>query len=97
MRAAHRVGVLLAGLALLDRPGELLLDLADALGQRRVVDLAQHDLIARLGRDLGDAVAHQPRSQHSHLLDLAPSDLRLVFVEAVRSPHTLVSLARPSA
>ena len=45
--AADRVGVFLARLALLDRAGELLLDLADALGQNRVVDLAHDDCVAR--------------------------------------------------
>ena len=67
---AHRVGVLLDGLALLDGARELLLDLADPLRQSRVVDLAQHDLVAGLRGHLRDAVAHQSGSEHAHLLDL---------------------------
>ncbi len=66
---AHRVGVLLRGLALLDRARELLLDLADALRERRLVDLAQHDLVAGLRRHLRDPVPHQPGPEHAHLLD----------------------------
>ena len=38
--------------------------------ERRLVDLAQHHLVAGLRRHLGDAVTHQARSEHSHLLDL---------------------------
>ena len=57
-------------LALLDGPRQLLLDLADPLRQRRLVDLAQHHLVARLRGHLRDPVAHQPGSNHSHLLDL---------------------------
>jgi len=67
---AHGVGVLLCGLALLDGARELLLDLGDPLGERGLVDLAQHDPIARLRRHLRDAVAHQSRSKHSNRLDL---------------------------
>ncbi len=64
------VGLLLGALALLDRARQLLLDLADALRERRLVHLAQHHLVAGLRGHLGDAVAHQPRSEHAHLLDL---------------------------
>ena len=67
IRPRTRVGVGLLGLALLDRPRELLLDLADALLELGLVDLAQHDVVARLGRHLGDAVAHQARTEHSDL------------------------------
>ena len=81
---AHRVGVLLRGLALLDRARELLLDLADALLQGRVVDLAQHDLVAGLRRHLRDPVAHQPGSEHAHLLDLLLRHTSSVF--ALRLP-----------
>ena len=55
---AHPIGVLLRGLSFLDGPRELLLDLAQALLQRHLVDLAHHDLVARLGRHLGDPVPH---------------------------------------
>ena len=68
--AAHRVGVGLLHLALLDRAAELLLDLADALLERRVVDLAEHDVVARLRAHLRDAVAHEPGAEHSHLVDV---------------------------
>src|SRR5207248_2631978 len=38
--------------------------------ERRIVDLAQHDAIARLCRNLRDAMTHEPGSEHAHLLDL---------------------------
>ena len=87
---AHRVGVGLLQLALLHRAAELLLDLADALVERRLVDLAQHHVVAGLRRHLGDAVAHQARSQHSNLLDLhyRPSD------PSFRAPGAYMSLVR---
>ena len=68
--AARGVGVGLLELALLDRARELLLDLADARGEPVVVDLAQHDVVARLRGDLGDAVPHQPGAEHADASDL---------------------------
>ena len=70
MRPRDGVGVGLLELALLDRAAELLLDLADALGEALVVDLAEHDVVARLRGDLGDAVPHQPGAEHADRLDL---------------------------
>ena len=67
---AHPLGVLLRGLSFLDCASELLLDPAQALLQRRLVDLAHHDLVARLCGHLGDPVPHEPRSEDPHLLDL---------------------------
>jgi glycosyltransferase involved in cell wall biosynthesis len=70
---ARGVSVLGRRLALLDRARELLLDLADALVQRALVDLADHDLEARLRRDLGDAVAHEPAAENADLRDVRHS------------------------
>ena len=68
--AAHGVGVALLHLALLDGAAQLLLDLAEALVERVLVDLAHHDVVSGLRRDLSYAVAHQPAADHSDLLDL---------------------------
>ena len=68
--AAHLVGGGLLHLALLDRAAELLLDLADALAEAIVVHLAQHHVVAGLGRDLGDAMAHEASARHTHFRDL---------------------------
>src|ERR1019366_1664208 len=88
---AHLARLGLVHLALLRRPRQLLLDLGDALLQSRLVELPQHHLIAGLGRHLGDAVAHQSRAQHSHLLDLLRHwTPRLIFAweaTAARLPH----------
>ncbi len=85
---AHLIGVLLAQLLPLNRPGELLLDFADALRQRRVVDLAHDHLIAGLRGYLRDAVTHQPGTQHAHPLDpLRHSDLPLAFSAAGRRAY----------
>jgi hypothetical protein len=78
---AHRVGVGLLELALLDRPRELLLDLADALREAVVVDLAEHDVVARLRGDLGDAVPHQPGAEHADRSDLCHLTPVLVWVK----------------
>ena len=68
--ASHRVGVALLRLALLDRAGELLLDLADAAVELLLAHLAHHDVPARLGADLGDPVAHQAAAEDTNLADL---------------------------
>ena len=54
----------------LDGARQLLLDLGDTVLEGRLVDLAQHHLITGLRGDLGDAMTHQPCSEHSHSLDL---------------------------
>ena len=46
-----------------------------ALVERLLVDLADDDLEARLRRDLGDAVAHQPAAQNADLRDVRHSFL----------------------
>ncbi len=74
--AADGVGVGLLHLPLLDRAGELLVDLADPAVELLLARLADHDVPARLGADLGDAVAHQAAAEHSNLADLHPFTLR---------------------
>ncbi len=69
--AADGVGVGLLELALLDRARELLLDLAHALGEPVVVDLAQDDVVARLRGHLCDSVPHQAGAEDADLLDLS--------------------------
>ena len=69
--AACRVGVALLELALLDRAGELLLDLADAASEAIVVDLAQHDVIAGLRDDLCDSMSHEAGAEDADRLDLS--------------------------
>ena len=66
----HRVGVSLLELALLDGAPQLLSDLADALVQLALVDLADDDLPAVLSADLGDSMAHQATADDTDLLDL---------------------------
>jgi len=68
--AARLVGGRLLELALLDRARQLLLDLAEPLVERALVGLAHDDVVAGLGRDLGDSVAHQPAADDAHLLDV---------------------------
>ena len=70
MRPRDGVGVALLELALLDRARELLLDLADALGEAVVVDLPQHDVVARLRDDLCDSMPHQAGAEDADRLDL---------------------------
>jgi len=53
--------------ALLDSPGELLLDPADPLVELVLVDLADHDVVSGLRRDLRDTVAHQAAAHHAEL------------------------------
>ena len=67
---AHRIGVGLLLLALLDRPRQLLLDAPVGPLDPLVVALAEHDVVVRLGRDLGDPVAHQAAAQHPNLRHL---------------------------
>ena len=70
MRPRDGVGVGLLELAALHRARELLLDLSEAAVECRLIDLADHDVVAGLRGDLRDAVAHQAAADHSHLLDL---------------------------
>ena len=95
-----RVGVLLLELALLDRAGELLLDLADALGERLVVDLAHDDVVARLRRRPARCRGPSARSRHADLLDLRPpgspsvrSAAEPIAVRAMPDRHTRTASA----
>ena len=54
-------------LALLDRAGELLVDLGHAAVERVLVGLADDDVPAGLGADLRDPVAHQATADDSYL------------------------------
>ncbi len=86
MRSADGVGLGLLHLALLDRPAELLLDLAETLVEHVLVDLADDDVPARLGADLGDSVAHQPAAEDANLayLHLTTPPVRLVCARQPR-------------
>src|SRR4029077_21263128 len=53
--------------ALLDRPGELLLDLAHALIQLPLIDFADHDVPTLLSADLRDPMPHEPAAQDPDL------------------------------
>ena len=68
--AADGLGVGLLHSPLLDGPRELFFDPSDPLVETLLVDLAEHDVVAGLSGDLGDAVAHQARTEHAHLRDL---------------------------
>ena len=77
---ADRVGVGLLHLALVDRPGELLLDLGHALVELLLVQLAHDDVPAGLGADLGDPVAHQAAAENADRLDLHRGCRHLVLL-----------------
>ena len=68
--AADGLGVGLLHSPLLDGPRELFFDPSDPLVETLLVDLAEHDVVAGLSGDLGDAMAHQARAEHAHLRDL---------------------------
>jgi hypothetical protein len=66
-----RVGLL--ELPLLDRAGELLLDLRESVVERRLIRLANHDVPAGLGTDLRDAMPHEAAADDANLADLHQS------------------------
>ena len=47
-------------------------ELSDASVEVALVAFAKHDLPTRLAADLGDAVAHQARTEHAHLRQVHP-------------------------
>ena len=84
---AHGVRLRLLHLALLDRAGELLLDLRHALVERLLIDLPHHHVPARLRADLRDPVAHQAAAQDADLADRHMCSLPLSRVTGGRE-HT---------
>ena len=67
--AEHRVALGGVELAPLDLLGERLLEAGDHRVGGALRPAAQHDLDAGLGRDLGDARAHDPRTDDADALD----------------------------
>src|SRR6185295_4363778 len=85
-------------LALLDALGEERLDPPEALPQEVVAHLAHHDLVSRLGTDLGDPGAHEPAandpdSLDGHVVRVRQSSLRMTM--AMPWPPPMQAVARP--